>query len=247
MTNENDIVEVGGSFSTSSTISEDGNLTNGTLKVKGNVTQVNGNSNNFNQSNNFCLEVNGDDISYISINSTSSKINRIDTINSFGVIFITNVCIGNLTGFDNVIGDLNVVNSQIKLIDNTNKTEKQDLVVNCNLNLLSGTIDLSGSKLVVNGNLEQTGGTVSINKGKLVVNGDYTITGPSYLSMVNELDYVLVNGNFVMKSDKMSYGNGTSTNCLCRGTLEVKGDVTEKKEIMLIHINLILIKQVHLH
>jgi len=52
--------------------------------------------------------------------------------------------------------------------------------------------------------------------------GNYTISGSSYLKMTEEEDYVLVRGDFETRSN---YGH---ENKLTAGTLEVKGNFTQK-------------------
>ncbi|MDP4181642.1 MAG: hypothetical protein Q8942_11170, partial [Bacillota bacterium] len=98
-----------------------------------------------------------------------------------------------------------------------------------NLNLSAGTLNLNGYNLTVQGNLTQSGGTMDINGGKLEVIGDYSIKSPStncyaYLKMVNEADYVTVEGNFTMQS----YYNHSGY--LTAGTMEVKGNFNQIKD-----------------
>jgi len=104
---------------------------------------------------------------------------------------------------------------------------QQDSTVTGDLNLSSSTLDLNGTTLTVEGNLYQTGGELKVNNGKLIVKGDYIIdNGDSYSSgklfMINDSDYVKVEGNFVMDSsyDHSSY--------LTAGILEIKGNFTQR-------------------
>lgn len=62
---------------------------------------------------------------------------------------------------------------------------------------------------------------ITLNGGRLIINGDYSIEGSSNLIMTNENDYVLVDGNFTMKSDNLHEDN------LAAGILEIKGNVTQ--------------------
>jgi hypothetical protein len=108
-----------------------------------------------------------------------------------------------------------------------------------NVELRDGTLDLNGQTLTIQGNLIQSGGLLFVNGGKLVVLGDYRIqsytadaagqitgygAGTGYLLMVNALDSVVVNGQFVTQT---SSGN-TSGSLLTAGVLEVRGDFTQK-------------------
>jgi len=107
-----------------------------------------------------------------------------------------------------------------------------DLILNENkvygdLYIQGGTIDLNGYNIKVEGNLIHTGGTLYINGGQLHVKGDYKIENNrnhtwAYLKMVNEADYVKVEGSFSTRSfgDHVEY--------LTAGTIEVKGDFIQK-------------------
>ncbi|NWH05287.1 dockerin type I repeat-containing protein, partial [Desulfobacter latus] len=118
-------------------------------------------------------------------------------------------------------------------------TLQQDQVVDQNLYLASSTLDLNGKTLTVKGDLIHSGGTLTVTGGTLVVDGDYRIQTASTdaqgattykyssgtLNMTNSADNVLVHGNFVMDS---YYGHGA---LLTSGTLEVKGDFTQKSTV----------------
>ncbi|MBR1930626.1 MAG: hypothetical protein IJ833_03990, partial [Lachnospiraceae bacterium] len=108
-----------------------------------------------------------------------------------------------------------------------------DQVYEGDLILAADTLDLNGHTLTVQGNLIQLGGVVSANGGKLLIAGDYLVSAQSSdtanenqrksfgtISMRNDADYVLVEGNFVMDSDASQEG------VLFGGVLEVKGDFT---------------------
>jgi hypothetical protein len=113
------------------------------------------------------------------------------------------------------------------LILTSNFTLTKNMVCK-NLNLNGGTLDLNGYKLLVNGNLLQSAGTLYINKGRLEVAEDYKIQSSSggyssgTLKMVNESDYVYIGGSFLTDSWK------SHVNYLTAGTMEVKGDFTQK-------------------
>ena len=87
------------------------------------------------------------------------------------------------------------------------------------------------------GNLIQSSGTVKINGGQLIVEGDYRLQSENVsgdgtvtysassgkLEMIDEEDYVLVNGDFAIQS------SCKHTDYLKAGILEVKGDFTQKR------------------
>ncbi len=102
------------------------------------------------------------------------------------------------------------------------------------LYLDGGTIALNGHTLTVDGDLIQSRGTLSIDGGKLNVGGGYYIaqrsenndsgktvyeysSASALLKMVNEADYVKVNGDF------MAYGDDES-GLLTAGTMEIGGN-----------------------
>lgn len=103
----------------------------------------------------------------------------------------------------------------------------------CNLNVTGdlktkgNVIDLNGKSITVNGNLYQHSGIIQPNTGKLTVNDYFIITdedsavygvSEGVLKMVNDGDYVLVNGDFITKTNK------NHKDYLTAGTLEIKGD-----------------------
>ena len=100
------------------------------------------------------------------------------------------------------------------------------------LYLNGGTIDLNGHKLTVYNSLVQSNGTMYVHGGQVIVTGNYRIQtknadgtySNSYgiLVMTNAADYVQVGGGFVTQS---YYSHNTY---LTAGTLEVKGDFTQK-------------------
>jgi hypothetical protein len=111
--------------------------------------------------------------------------------------------------------------------------------INGNVKLEDGTLNLNGQTLTIYGDLIQSGGTLNVNGGKLVVTGDYRIQTPTtdgkgytlssgILHMADVNDWVQVGGAFVMETGGYGYYNATPHNSLIAGTLEVKGDFTQK-------------------
>ncbi|EIC06047.1 PKD domain containing protein, partial [Acetivibrio thermocellus YS] len=106
-----------------------------------------------------------------------------------------------------------------------------------NLYIGAGVLDLNGFNLTVNGDLIQSGGVIDLNGGCLTVKGDYRIQTeiPSsngqtinmysngYLKMTKPTDYLKVEGDFLI------YSQHSHANYLTDGTLEVKGNFTQKR------------------
>ena len=199
MTNLYDKVIVNGNFTTKSSYSHTGKLTDGTMEIKGNFNQIKNDTSdsyrNFDCSNNHRVIFNGTGKQTIHFDSTSS-------------------------GFANV----SFKNSNIEFDNNIRGwTLQEDTVIDNDTKLdLYNTLDLNGNKLTVKGSLQQ-GGTININGGTLEVQGDYTITTYGYLKMTNAKDKVIVNGNFTTKS---SYSH---TGKLTDGTMEIKGNFNQIK------------------
>lgn len=108
---------------------------------------------------------------------------------------------------------------------------QNDTVVYGDLNILKD-LNLNGKELVVEGNLNHCNGIININGGRLIVKGDFLqkrkvwddegihdYESAFYLKMNNELDYVLVYGDYINES---SYIN--DEDILTAGTMEIKGD-----------------------
>ena len=219
MTNENDYVMVGGDFITSSYYSHSGYLTEGTLEVKGNFTQVSGNDSNFYASGNHITILRGDKLQTIAGSSTGLHFATLELQNfsEEGVHFNQAL---NANAFVRNGCNVSFENSGVlgwKL--------EADEEYNGDMNLIGGTLDLNGHKLTVNGNLTQSGGEIKVNGGELVVTGDYKIqtTGngasSGRLNMTNEADKVTVAGTFATRS------NVDHSKLLTAGTMTVGGNL----------------------
>ena len=92
---------------------------------------------------------------------------------------------------------------------------------------VSGNLNLNGYTLTVTGDAYLTSSTLFVNRGKMYVNGNFNMSstngnyGSGSLNMSNAEDYICVNGDFLAYS---YYASSTLTD----GTLEVKGDFTQK-------------------
>lgn len=190
-----------------------GNFTAGVLEIKGNLTQENTGGdayyykNNFNQSGTFKVIFSGCEEQTVSIETPYySSFNEIDTTNSKGVVFDTEISLRKLTGLDNVIGQIKIISCnscndyQIKLdsdwvvnalIDykgNGINLNGYNLVIYNKLTLSGGKIDIAGGELKITGDLITTNGTVYINSGKLNIEGNYQIEKDSSLVMKKNED-----------------------------------------------------------
>jgi len=88
-------------------------------------------------------------------------------------------------------------------------------------NGMLGTFDLNGNTLTVNGKLNQTNGTININQGLLNVSNEYLVNSNGILMMLNELDRVKVDGDFIMQS--LISHNGK----LIDGKMYIKGNFNQ--------------------
>lgn len=196
MTNENDYIKVGGDFITYSYYSHSGYLTEGTLEVKGNFTQVSGNGSNFYASGNHVTILSGDKLQTVSGSSTGLRFATLELQNfseegaHFNQAINANAFVRN--GCNVSFENSGVLGWKLEV----------DEEYNGDLNLIGGTLDLNGHKLTVNGNLTQSGGEIKVSGGELAVTGDYKIqttnSGASSgrLNMTNEDDKVTVAGTF---------------------------------------------------
>ncbi|MHC1685189.1 MAG: PKD domain-containing protein [Clostridiaceae bacterium] len=238
MTNAADYVLVEGDFSTQSTEDEIGRLTAGILEIKGNFSEKDSDDyyyryyryNNFLASGTHKVLLSGTDLQLVKMESTVSKFNILELKNASeaGVKFAKAI---NANTFITNGSKVSFVNGEISGW----KLEK-DEVYDGNLNLAFDTLDLNGHKLTVNGNLVQSGGILHINGGQLVVTGDYRIQSATKgsnesitygnsngsLKMLNDSDYVKIDGNFITQSSYSHNG------LLKAGIFEVGGDFTQK-------------------
>ena len=118
-----------------------------------------------------------------------------------------------------------------ELCAHTNLTISSNYILNEDVHAanvyINSNLNLNGYTLTVDGDVWLASGTLSVNKGKLYVGGDFNFKNTNYgystgyLMMQNEEDYILVSGNMLV----IPYYNGSK---LTAGTLEIKGDFTQK-------------------
>ncbi len=232
MTDDSDIVKVGGNFLMQSTQSHENLLSAGTLMVAGDLKQLSGGSaNNFYTSGTHTVVLNGSKKQTISIYDSNSRITnlKIENTSADGVDVTRGVYIsGKLYNTDSVV--TNSTNLYI-----TNKTEFPDGRWNYDANFkgnktISSCLEIGGSiyinssltlesdtsndneadeyTLMVDGDVWLCSGSVTLNNGKLYVGGNFNICeknksySKSSLNMRNSGDYILVNGDMYVYSTK---------------------------------------------
>ncbi len=100
-----------------------------------------------------------------------------------------------------------------------------------NYTLSEGILDLNGQTMYVDGDFLHAGGTLNLGNGQLVISGNYHITSAdggtcsAILKMMNENGRITVYGDFIIDTNN---DNENGYNYLTAGTLEVKGDFTQK-------------------
>ncbi len=228
MQNTDDKVSVNGDFVMDSSIYHSGYLKAGTLEVKGDFTQKssydsNNSRYNFHASGTHTVMLGDVEQTIHFEDRPQSQFQRLELTSNLPIIFEPAISVVEIKP------DMEI-NSNI-VIDNTVWKLRHDHVILGDLELKGATLDLNGKTLKVAGNVLQSGGDMRINGGTLEIGGDYHIQnqvsdGDTYstgrLFMQNTDDKVSVNGDFVM--DSSIYHSGY----LKAGTLEVKGDFTQK-------------------
>ncbi len=226
MTGENGRMVVGGDFVTQSSWTDSSNvLTDGTLELKGNFTQLQGNT----TTNNFKAT----DIHKVKFTGNGTQIVSFENPESSGFNILTE------TDSDNV----QVTAGSFAAVEGNNRigsfTQYQDLdLTNGKLYVKNdmiqwGNITTGGSELNVQGNYLQSGGTLYVKNGHVRIDGDYRIQKKnsdgtySYtnaaLNMNDPKGFLFVNGQFITQSAWSS-----SSNVLKQGTFELRGNFTQK-------------------
>lgn len=128
----------------------------------------------------------------------------------------------------NVIGMSDELRACTNLTLQGDRTLYEDIIVQ-NLYLNSGTLNVNGHTITVKNDLGIGSGTLFVNGGKIYVehtfrqqwtNGNASY---GYLKMTNPNDYICVNGDFYC------YAAYSHSGWLTNGTLEVKGNFTQRR------------------
>ncbi|MBQ1507588.1 MAG: hypothetical protein IIZ36_04110 [Ruminococcus sp.] len=214
MTNEGDILNIGGDFSTYSSYSHSGYLTKGVMTVGGDITQR-GASASFATSQDFTTVLNGSDTQTIDFQSVDSGLNIV-RFDCADIVFT-----GSTRGFK--LADNAVINNDLSIqLGGDFKLNGYDFTVNGDFELGgSGNVYLEGQTMTVNGSLTQSGSTMKLNGGTLNITGDYNISSDGVLHMTNDNDRLNVGGSFGTSS---SYSHSGYLN---KGIMTVKGNFTQ--------------------
>ncbi len=225
MKNDSDTVKVGGDFIMQSTRSHSKLLSAGTLEIGGDLTQLSGGAgSNFNTTGTHTVVLNGSDKQPVSIANSDKNYShianlKIENTSAEGVNIASRVYVLNkLYDTDSIV--TNSVNLCIAAT-----TEFPDGKWSYDVNFVETRT--APAELEVGGSVWLTSGTLNVNKGKLYIGGDLNLSdtgmgyGSGYLNMQNAEDYILVNGNVCA----YTYNSGS---CFTAGTLEIKGDFTQK-------------------
>uniref|UniRef100_UPI0038657BF2 hypothetical protein n=1 Tax=Methanobrevibacter sp. TaxID=66852 RepID=UPI0038657BF2 len=244
MTNANDEVNVSGNFVMGSSKDHRNLLTNGILRVGGNFEQITVKSAyNFAPKENHKVILNGQSEQIIKFESSSydtSHFANVEFANTTanaikitdGTIVTGEVSVtggkpaGNISLYTTatLLSDSSGANINIKLP--YGYTLSNDLTVNGNV-IANGTVNLNRKTLTTN-DFNAYNAEININNGRLICRGSLYLQNnyyySCYLKMINELDYVRVDGDFI--SENYCYDMVMSA-----GTLEIKGDFTQKSGV----------------
>ncbi|MDE7423660.1 MAG: hypothetical protein K2N51_08210, partial [Lachnospiraceae bacterium] len=258
MNSAEDYVRVQGDFYTSALYSNAGYLTDGVLELKGNFEQTSKNeTNNFTASKNHIVLLSGNkkqEINFANVGSNYSYFANLEITNESeeGVVFGTNDVMvkglvddkGNKTsGYLHPVATTTFADHKFQgnvyYGDNITTPENLEIAGNVivgNYLYLGGNLkvgknltvrshfELNEKTVEVKGDINHTNGTFYIDGGKVYCAGNYTnaynYRNSNYLNMTNSKDYFCVERDVVI--------NGYYTNNLTAGTLEIKGDFTQK-------------------
>ena len=229
MTNDDDYICVDGNLIINS--SSNNRLTNGTLEIKGDFIQK-GNESNFNPSGNHWVILSGSSLQTVSFNPVTAN---------FSMLELRNYSIDGIFFDKPVRASLLKDNGCVVKFANGGRigwTLYSDQVIEGDLYLNGGVLDLNGHSLEVRGNVVQAAGTIYIKGGSLYVDGDYRLQTENtdqqdninytrsigYFKMVNDEDYVSVEGDFITQSREDHRGY------LTNGVLDLKGNFLQKTD-----------------
>ena len=105
-------------------------------------------------------------------------------------------------------------------------TLEEDEIYEGDLVLLDDALDLNGHSLTVNGDLIQSSGEIKLSKGSLHVKGDYRLKSSGILTMNDEDDHLVVEGNMTVDAVSDSKGHLSAGSISLYGNFAVYGDHT---------------------
>ena len=203
-------------------------LTNGTLELQGDFTQLNGGGSCFNAKGNHKVVFSGDKLQTINFESPNDS--------GFNILYATPNANVDITS-----GRINTIGSDVKI---KSFTQYGSMDVNGKTLTITGTVNqygkiyINSGKITVGGYYYQRDGVLDFNNGRLEVGKNYrlqsiskdennkNVYGTCYgvIKMDDEDDYFLVKGSMFVQS---YWGDGESNNDLTNGTLELQGDFTQ--------------------
>ena len=171
------------------------------------------------QASEYSVFVNGNVVAE-KIESTHYNIDELESANEYFI------CVSAFDENGKLLLESNEVCAHTNLTVNSNYNLTKDIKA-ANIFINGGTFNLNGYTLNVDGDVWLSNGYLNVNKGKLYIGGDFNLKrtnynyGDGYLTMQNDEDYILVNGNMLVVP---CYSNSK----LSAGTIELKGDFTQK-------------------
>jgi len=174
-------------------------------------------------------------IEKLEVPSTSSNMTMINTKVTLTSDIVLNYGLTLSGGSFNLAGNSLTVKG--KMITNADiDINEGKLIVTGDLDVTGGKVDINKGQLTVNGNIQQSAGVMDIHIGRLEVAGDYRLqtrnvdelgkitysNSSGYIVMTRDSDYVQIGGNLYIQ-------NSNYSNNLTAGTIELKGDFTQKK------------------
>ena len=161
---------------------------------------------------------------------SGDKKQKLDIANENGAVYLDEVEIKNEAGVEFTDPDLIVsrisgmeyIKNEILTLRESVITLESDETYNGILLLCKSGLYLNGHKFCVGQELEQHSSDVIIDGGILQVDGSYSIYGQSRLYMMNQLDHVLVYGDFFTASSLFHSG------FLCAGSFKLAGSFEQK-------------------
>ncbi len=199
MLKEKDYLFVEGSFKTESIRPHWDSLKAGTLEVKGDFTQKSPDNTNPNR--------NFDTSGTHKVILSGEKVQKVSFSNPGNSGFVK-------LEINNTSEEGVIFSTPIYFRDIIDNAKHNEIIYN-------GYFELNSDK-VINSKITVTDGTIKLNGHRLAVKGDLIITGNSNLIMLKEKDYLFVEGSFKTESIRPHWDS------LKAGTLEVKGDFTQK-------------------
>ena len=253
MVNEDDVVNVGGSFVTQSNMYTNSSVSSynafsaGTMYVGGDFIQLGDYWSCFEASGTHKVVLNGGDEAKVRLDHKDATFNELEVSEQRKLTF------ENYIGIEKLLSDLDVTAKNLHIVDTklnghtvniTGDVSVSGLTLQKGYLTISGDVTVTGNvnvakgNLAISGNLIQSNGIFAIDGGELNVSRDYRIqrayldaagdiayeSSVGILRMLNETDVVNVGGSFVTQSGMYTNSSVSSYNAFSAGTMYVGGD-----------------------